>query len=662
MATAPPWWRRNLPGIVALALVVGLFLVVRLPTATAGEINTMASRYSFTPMAIAMPGGFAQQSIRQVNQDYKHIDAWISSVGAGVAMNDLDGDGLSNDLCITDPRIDQVVVTPAPGTRSDRYKPFALSPGSLPTSDIMAPMGCVPADLNEDGRMDLVVYLWGRTPIVYLARAGATTLTNDAYRPTELVPGASGGRYTGPLWNTNALTVDDFDGDGHVDVYVGNYFPHGPVLDPNVSGGVAMNDSMSRGLNGGPDYFLRWTGGSGGAEPSVSYELLDGVLPPEVSKGWTLASGANDLDGDSLPELYLAHDFGPDRLLYNKSTPGKIQFELVHGARSSSALVPKSKRLGADSFKGMGVDFGDLDGDGLYDMYVSNITTTFGLEESHFAFVSTAKDQADMRARLQSGEAPYSDRSAALGLAWSGWGWDVKMADFNNSGDLVVAQTTGFVKGDVNRWPQLQELAVTNDLLLHDPDVWPFVQAGDDVGGNQRLHFFVKGPSGRYTDLAAALGLDVPVPTRGIATGDSDGDGRLDFAVARQWDEPIFYHNDSPTQGAFLGLRLTHETAGAPAGPAAVPGELPATGSPAVGAQVTVTTSDGRTFIGRVDGGSGHGGKRSHEVHIGLGPDSSGPVRVHLRWRDRTGQVHEQDLQLAPGWHSLQLGTQAIER
>ena len=174
-----------------------------------------------------------------------------------------------------------------------------------------------------------------------------------------------------------------------------------------------------------------------------------------------------------------------------------------------------------------------------------------------------------------------------------------------------------------------------------------------------------------YVASPGPLGLAVPVPTRGIATGDADGDGRLDFAVARQWDEPVFYHNDSPSPGAFLGLRLTRDpaaaagpTPGAPGGSTAggsVAGGS-AAGSPAVGAQVTVTTSDGRILLGRVDGASGHSGKRSSEVHFGLGRDFGGPVRVHLSWRDRTGQVREQDLRLAPGWHELRLGTDAQER
>ncbi|GIF08488.1 CRTAC1 family protein [Actinoplanes siamensis] len=643
------WLRRNLPGIVALALMATLFQAARLPYASAAETDRIAAGYSFRPLSISLPAGLPQQNIREVNQQYRNIAGWISSVGSAVAMNDLDGDGLDNDLCITDPRTDTVTVTPVPGARADRYVPFALDPAPLPTNDVMAPMGCVPGDLNEDGRMDLVVYMWGRTPIVYLARPGASTLANAAYQPTELVPGVGTDRYTGPQWNTNTVALDDFDGDGHLDVFVGNYFPQGPVLDPTKDSGVSMNHSMSQAFNGGEDYFFRWTASTRGDTPGFTFEQLNDVLPGDVSKGWALASGANDLDGDALPELYVANDFGPDRLLYNQSVPGKLRFATVETGRTP--LVPKSKRVGADSFKGMGVDFGDLNGDGKYDLYVSNIATSFGLEESHFAFVNDASSQEELRRKLSDGDAPFTDRSSDLGLAWSGWGWDVKLADFNNSGKTVVAQATGFVKGDVNRWPLLQELAMTNDALLPDTTVWPHVADGDDIGGSQRLHFFVPGRDGRYVDVAKQLGLAVPVPTRGIATGDADGDGRLDFAVARQWDAPIFYHNTGRAEGAYLGLRLLH--------PAAGPAR---TGSPVVGAQATVITPDGRSHIGRVDGGSGHSGKRSNEIHLGLGADVTGPVQVQLRWRDRSGQTHEQSLRLNPGRHVLELGSDVQER
>jgi hypothetical protein len=95
-----------------------------------------------------------------------------------------------------------------------------------------------------------------------------------------------------------------------------------------------------------------------------------------------------------MPEIYIGNDFGPDRLLHNESTPGHLKFRLLEGKRHFTD--PKSFVLGHDSFKGMGCDFGDLNQDGLLDIYVSNIADKFALAESHFLWQSTG-DIGEMR-------------------------------------------------------------------------------------------------------------------------------------------------------------------------------------------------------------------------------------------------------------------------
>lgn len=166
--------RRYSPGLVALAVIVVLFFVARIPGVSATEKRDLAGSYKFTEMQIALPAGYRPtQTIRKVNPDYYRIRSWISSVGAAVALNDLTGSGRPDGLCLVDPRTDQVVVTYAPtAPAADRFTPFVLTPApALPMDSAMAPMGCAPGDYNGDARMDLLVYYWGRTPVIFLARS-----------------------------------------------------------------------------------------------------------------------------------------------------------------------------------------------------------------------------------------------------------------------------------------------------------------------------------------------------------------------------------------------------------------------------------------------------------------------------------------------------------
>lgn len=604
--------------LVAIALIVGLFLFSRLPALSATEKEALTSRFDFTRFPLPELAGYPTKLERAVHPSLESHSGWISAVGAAIALNDLDGDGLPNDACYVDPRIDQVVVAPVPGT-GNRYQPFTLEVSSLAyDASTMAPMGCLPGDINEDGKMDLLVYYWGRTPVAFLSEK------IGSYKLLEVST-------SGEKWYTNAATFADLDGDGHNDLIIGNYFPdNSEILNTKAGGVEQMQDSMTRAYNGGKNRLLLW---SGATKDGVQYQEAQGVFGDLVAHGWTLAVGAADLDGDLLPEIYFANDFGPDRLLHNRSKVGKPQFALLEGQKGLN--TPNSKVLGHDSFKGMGVDFGDVNQDGLLDIYVSNIAGEYALEESHFLFTSTGKTE-----QMQRGIAPYVDRSEPLGVSRSGWGWETKFGDFDNDGTLEALQATGFRKGDVNRWPELHELALSNDALLKSPGSWFRFQNGDDLSGHQHNPFYVRAANGRFYDLATELGLDDPYVTRGIATADVDGDGDLDFAIANQWDTSYFYRNDSPQPGEFLGLKLLRHN-----------------NTPAIGAAAKVKLPDGRELVAQVDGGNGHSGERSPELHFGLGEvTTETPLPVEVQWRDTSGQVHQTSLLLSPGWHTVLLG------
>lgn len=140
--------QRNVGRTAAVAILCALYMLARLPTIPSSERQALANRFHFDHAVLPVVPGPEVRSVRPVNPSLQHIAAWISSVGAAVALNDLDGDGLPNDLCYVDVRTDQVIVAPAPGT-GDRYRAFAIDAGPLFSRATMAPMGCLPGDMKK---------------------------------------------------------------------------------------------------------------------------------------------------------------------------------------------------------------------------------------------------------------------------------------------------------------------------------------------------------------------------------------------------------------------------------------------------------------------------------------------------------------------------------
>ncbi|MGD0134892.1 MAG: VCBS repeat-containing protein [Bryobacteraceae bacterium] len=643
---------RRTPVIVAvLAVVAALSALARIPHAPAGEAARLASRFRFSMEKLPLVP-IPADVVYPVNQMAKQMQYYYYQVGESAALGDLDGDGLPNDLCQTDVRAKSAWISPVPGTGA-RYAPFKLEFGKYFDPITEYPSVCRIADMNEDGLEDIFIGFYGRPPLLLLRKASAdlkpgAPLSMDSYTVQELVPGLN------QRWWTATANFFDVDGDGHMDLFVGNYYADGSELtDANSSKPFQMNEDFSRAKNGGTSRIFLHVSSVSGPTPSVVYRDAGNVLPNNGAHAWTLASGAADLERDGLSDFYIANDFGPDQLLANHSTPGSVRLEELKG--EGGFTIPTSMSIGNDTFKSMSVDFADVNNDGIFDWYVSNIASPFAMQESHFLWVSTGK-----MGKIKKGIAPWVDKAEDLGVAHSAWAWDARFEDFDNCGSVELVQATGLVKGTENRWPDLAQVGGANDELVRHPASWPRFLPGSDVDGTARKPFWVRGNDGHYVDLADNLWPDLTSPARGIAVADVDGDGYPDMVFANYWDNSVYIKNNG-SGNKFMGLHLLLPTAEAADQPAAirVHDGHPTwrEGTPAIGAFVEIETPDGRKQIRQSDGGNGHSGQRSPEVRFGLGQTQASAIPVRITWRDFHGTLHHDELSLAPGYHTVLLST-----
>jgi hypothetical protein len=603
---------KNLPKLIALVIVGAAYLAAKPRSIDSKEQERFANTFAFEKHQLDKVVDTKPKFVREVHPNLSGFSTWISSVGAAVAIFDFDGDGIENDIAHIDPRYDAITISPARGGLK-RFAPFSLKHSKVLFDKTMAPTGVLANDFNEDGKMDLLIVYIGRSPVIFYQN-------DKGFSDEEVVPFE--------IWNTTAVTLADINGDSHADIVIGNYFPEDMEVLNNVSTTSAhMQHSMSRGDNGGSNFILMWEGVAAGKASfkKKAQHLNDFKIP----KDWTLALAAADLNGDLLPELYVSNDFGPDKLLLNTTSKSKPKFFPTHGLRKFNTV--RSSVVGHDSFKGMGADIQDFDGDGFLDIYVSNIADDYALHESHFMFINNGRPD-----KFREGIAPFENKSEYYGISRSSWAWESKIVDFNNDGIMETIQATGFVKGEINRWPQLQELATINDELLSSPKSWPHLKPGDDLSGDAHVPLFAKSESGTYYDISALIGINENQISRGISICDPNRDGQRDFIVANQWEDSHLYLNNQETDNSFLALELFYPIAPINQNKPIV--GFNDLGRPAIGAKAILTLKNGRQLVGYVDGGNGHSGANSKAIHFSLGESiPNDKYEVFLEWNTPNG-------------------------
>jgi len=617
----------------AFLWLICLYFLVRPPQIGPEEMQNLAHPFKFQSSKIQAKLGFFQE-IHQVAPRLTPLQGWISSLGSAAALADLDGDGLPNDLCHVDSRTDLITVMPV--KNPERYAPIVLNMEGLSYyPELMAPFGCLPGDMDEDGDMDLLVYFAGRPPI------GFFQVEPLEFRSSEIIvhEGLQG-------WITTSALFTDLNGDSHMDLVLGCYFQDGTgIYDPDFEGLEKMPSNMGRAFNGGKNRFLVWNKAQNTF--GLRFDEVDSGLPQAVLRGWTVALAAADFNGDLRPEIYFANTFGQDRFLLNQSNTHQIRFSVLEG--KTGLTVPLSGILGQDTFKAGGVDIGDLNEDGYPDIFVSNIGDA-KVAEGNQVFLNTREST------FKEGVAPFHSKSRKLGLGVGGWGWGTKLADFNNDGVLEVIQANGFLRGKNDRWVGLHELYWGNPALMRRADVWPKMSADAELAGNQRNKFFLRTENSHYFDISASIFPGAPENSRGVAVADVEGDGDLDLIFANQFEPHSFYENLNAKKSGFLGLHILY--------PVPFSGQLrtieghPKTrsGRPALGASAKILFPDSRFRVQEVGGGNGHAGISSPQVFFGLGGERSyKKLKVEIRWR-AGGEPRNVIVDLTPGWHTVYLG------
>ena len=122
--------RRRATLVVSAAIVVSLYVMTRERTLSRAESEEVVNNFRFSRTPLPEVNNHPPYKyVRKVHPSVRHIRAYVSTLGASVALGDLDGDGRQNDVVWVDPRTDQVICGPVPATVL-RYETFALDPGS----------------------------------------------------------------------------------------------------------------------------------------------------------------------------------------------------------------------------------------------------------------------------------------------------------------------------------------------------------------------------------------------------------------------------------------------------------------------------------------------------------------------------------------------------
>lgn len=411
-----------------------------------------------TPTLLALLPAFpaTQQTLfvdstDQYGVGFQHFDyAFAYAMGGGVAWIDFDNDGDEDLFCAnTDGRHELFRNDGAP-----TFTPVAPSSGLI-SPLVTGTIAAVAADYDGDGWIDL--YLPSTSVNRLMQNQGDGTFVDRA-----AVDGADSS-----YWSSSA-SFADFDRDGDLDVYVGNYVD---VLNFPYHYG-APNQFYENLGSAAPKRFVERAAELGVDDTAVFGPTVPGYpyLSPEgqATAGCTLSICTLDADEDGDPDLMVGNDFGewvtPDKYYRNDSD-----------AQNGLAFTDVSTATGFDQrpHYNMGIAGADYDHDGDWDFYKSNLGDNLLLRNDGGLFTDVVYQAGPVSGLNEDG----SKLLSSWAFSWSDFDLDLDEDLYVVNGLIPAAS---FI---------LNDSRAENDLHLNQGDgtfvrVDPAVSgAGDDGAG-----------------------------------------------------------------------------------------------------------------------------------------------------------------------------------
>jgi hypothetical protein len=452
---------------------------------------------------------------REAGIDFVHVNGSTGeklmpeTIGSGAAFLDYDNDG-DQDLLLVNSRWwpgEEREPTPTLAFyRNDGHGRFTDVTAEAGLKITCFGMGAGVGDYDNDGWTDLYITTLGKN---YLFR-------NDHGRFVDVTAQADvAGLDTD--WST-AAAFFDYDNDGDLDLFVGNYVLWSRKIDLEIDfqlTGLGRAFGAPNHFTGANNRLYRNEGDGRFSDVSLAAGIAVNDPVTGMPEGKTLGVAPIDYDRDGWIDLVTSNDTVRNFLYHNL---GNGRFEEI-GSLEGIAYDRNGKATGA-----MGIDAAYFRNDSDLGIGIGNFAN-----EMSSLFVTEA------------GHAPFADEAILVGFGPASrlaLTFGLFFFDYDLDGRLDIFQANGHLEGDINVVQPSQTYAQPPQLFWNCGDACrtPFVLAGNTGD------------------------LSTPLVGRGAAYADIDGDGDLDIIVVQNGRRAVLFRNNQQLGHHWLRVKLEGRT------------------------------------------------------------------------------------------------------